>query len=477
MIATRKMKRILFVIAAIAGVLLVLAMLFSLAASAYPLHVIFGLLTVLAVVFVLQLKRQPRRHQAGTRIHFPGLNALRFFAAAMVIVHHTEQGKALYGLDTLWDGKSFWSPLCVAAGDFGVSFFFVLSGFLITYLLLAERRETGSICLKEFYVRRALRIWPLYYALTLFCFLILPYFSIFHVPNMWNVLDAQRWSRFSLFLFMWVPVTFFVNAPGIFAGGVLWTASVEEHFYFLWPLIIRRLKSRILFALVGIVILLVILKNPGEISAFVGLPLTPRLAKPLGILANYCHFFRIDCMAIGGIGAWVCLEKRHLLNFLFHWSSQVILGLILSYCLITGKRFGMWDDDIYAALFLAVILNVAINAQSFLKLENPVLDFLGRISYGLYAYNWLTIAVTINLMKRFGSIHGLFLRNLYIYATSVFFLIALSSASYYLMERKFLRLKRRFGSLSLSKLPTEAEDIRGYRVSNIEQTAASASGQ
>lgn len=477
MIAKREMKRIVFVIAGFSAVLLVVGMLFSLATSAHPLHVICGLLTVQAVLFVLQLKRQPRQRQAGTKIHFPGLNSLRFFAAALVIVHHTEQGKAIYGLDTLFDGQSFWSPLCQRAGDLGVSFFFVLSGFLITYLLLAERRETGSICLKEFYVRRALRIWPLYYALTLFCFLILPYFSIFHVPTMWNVLDENHWSRFSLFLMMWVPVTILVNTPGVFAGGVLWTASVEEHFYFLWPLIIRIMRSRILFALIGIVILLVTLKNPGEISAFVGLPLTPRLANPFGVIANYCHFFRIDCMAIGGIGAWVCLERRPLLNFLFHWTSQVILGLILGYCLITGKEFGMWDDDVYAALFLAVILNVAINPKSFLKLEYPVLDFLGRISYGLYAYNWLTIAVTINLMKGFGPIHSVFLRNLYIYATSVFFLIALSSASYYLMERKFLRLKRHFGSLSLSKLPTEAEGIPGYRVTNIEQAAAPGSGQ
>lgn len=462
MIAARKLKRVVIVVAGISAVLLVVGMLNSLAASAHPLHVIFGLLTVLAVVFVLQLKRRPHQHRPGKKIHFPGLNALRFFAAAMVIVHHTEQGKLLYGLDTLWDGKSFWSPLCQRAGDFGVTFFFVLSGFLITYLLLAERRETGSICLKDFYVRRALRIWPLYYALTLFCFLILPYFPIFHVPTMWNVLDKDHWSRFSLFMMMWVPVTFFIN-NGVFAAGVLWTASVEEHFYFLWPLIIRTVRSRIHFALVGIVILLVYLKDSGEISPLLGFPLSPRLAQPLGIIGAYCHFFRIDCMAMGGIGAWLCLERRPLLNFVFHRTSQVFLGLILGYCLITGKRFGVFDDDVYAALFLAVMLNVAVNTKGFLKLEYPVLDFLGRISYGLYAYNWLTIAVTLNLMKKFGSIHNLFLRNLYIYATSVTFLIALSSASYYLMERKFLRLKNRFGSLSVAKLPAEVDSVRGVR--------------
>src|SRR4051812_40433561 len=107
------MRRVFVAIAAIVGALLVFGMLLSLATSEHPLHVICGLLTVLAVVFVLQLKRRPRQPKVATKIHFPGLNALRFVAAAMVIFHHTEQGKALYGMDTLWDGQSFWSPLCL----------------------------------------------------------------------------------------------------------------------------------------------------------------------------------------------------------------------------------------------------------------------------------------------------------------------------------------------------------------------------
>jgi peptidoglycan/LPS O-acetylase OafA/YrhL len=80
-------------------------------------------------------------------------------------------------------------------------------------------------------------------------------------------------------------------------------------------------------------------------------------------------------------------------------------------------------------------------------------------------------------MRKFGLIHNVFLRNLYIYATSIFFLVVLSSASYFLMERKFLRLKRRFGSLSVAKLPAETETVRGYDVTDVEKDAAASSGQ
>ncbi len=98
-----------------------------------------------------------------------------------------------------------------------------------------------------------------------------------------------------------------------------------------------------------------------------------------------------------------------------------------------------------------MILNVAVNPLRLISLEHPVLDFLGRISYGLYAYNWLAIPFTINLMKKFGFIHSLFWRNVYIYAMSWAVLVAMSAASYYLMERKFLKLKAKFGSISRSR--------------------------
>ncbi|MBL0102606.1 MAG: acyltransferase [Bacteroidetes bacterium] len=99
------------------------------------------------------------------KIHFPGLNGLRFIAAFLVLVHHNERIKLRLGLENFWE-----SQFIIVVGKLGVILFFVLSGFLITYLLLKEEKKTGSIHVKQFYIRRILRIWPLYFLIMgLFC--------------------------------------------------------------------------------------------------------------------------------------------------------------------------------------------------------------------------------------------------------------------------------------------------------------------
>jgi len=90
-------------------------------------------------------------------IHFPNLNGLRFLAALLVIIHHIEQLRSILGLPNHWNNVSI-----LRFGDEGVTLFFVLSGFLITYLLLAEREKFGHLAIGKFYFRRVLRIWPLY---------------------------------------------------------------------------------------------------------------------------------------------------------------------------------------------------------------------------------------------------------------------------------------------------------------------------
>ncbi|MEP6985313.1 MAG: acyltransferase family protein, partial [Chloroflexota bacterium] len=96
------------------------------------------------------------------KIHFKGLNALRFYAAVSVVVHHVMYNPNVwYGLPNLPDtvGRFFIN------GTDAVHLFYVLSGFLITYLMLVERERTGTVSVKKFYLRRVLRIWPLYFAL------------------------------------------------------------------------------------------------------------------------------------------------------------------------------------------------------------------------------------------------------------------------------------------------------------------------
>src|SRR4051812_19584104 len=104
-------------------------------------------------------KAPARQESAG--VYFPGLYGLRFFAAMMVIVSHIELFKGYHGF-----ANGYASNLAIyELGRMGVTLFFVLSGFLISYLLLVEKETTGTISIGRFYIRRILRIWPLYYLL------------------------------------------------------------------------------------------------------------------------------------------------------------------------------------------------------------------------------------------------------------------------------------------------------------------------
>lgn len=108
------------------------------------------------------------------RIYFPGLNALRFIAAAMVLFHHCEQYMYWGDLPSSWGENSSFFYFINGLGDRALALFFTLSGFLITYLLLAEKERTGSIQVKRFYGRRILRIWPVYFLVTFWHFLFFP---------------------------------------------------------------------------------------------------------------------------------------------------------------------------------------------------------------------------------------------------------------------------------------------------------------
>ncbi|MEG0929911.1 acyltransferase family protein, partial [Algoriella sp.] len=114
-------------------------------------------------------------------LHFPNLNALRAIAALLVLIHHTEQIKNSFNLDSFWN-----VPFFNVIGKLGVVLFFVLSGFLITYLLLNEEKNTNKINVKRFYFRRVLKIWPLYYFIIFLSYFVFPYISVLSIDNIQN---------------------------------------------------------------------------------------------------------------------------------------------------------------------------------------------------------------------------------------------------------------------------------------------------
>ena len=180
------------------------------------------------------------------RVHFPGLNSLRFFAALSVFIGHCELTKKFLSLPNnfeLFDRINF--------GGIGVYFFFVLSGFLITYLLCVEKDRFGTISIKRFYLRRILRIWPLYYLIVALGFFILPAFDFFTLmPVSFN----QNYNQNLLLYILILPNLAYAYMPSVPNIGQAWSIGVEEQYYILWPLMDKRFRNISQIILIRIVV-------------------------------------------------------------------------------------------------------------------------------------------------------------------------------------------------------------------------------
>jgi peptidoglycan/LPS O-acetylase OafA/YrhL len=175
----------------------------------------------------------------GNKTYFNNLDALRFFAAFGVITSHIADWFK-FPSNTIGRYTRIIISLDGESGNAGVSFFFVLSGFLITYLLFEEEKKYNGIKVLNFYVRRILRIWPLYF-LTLFIG-----FVIYPKLSMENFHETASWPMYAMFLANFDNI-FQLPRCGIL--GVQWSIAVEEQFYILWPLLFLLFSDRKKFAI------------------------------------------------------------------------------------------------------------------------------------------------------------------------------------------------------------------------------------
>ncbi|MDP1800300.1 MAG: acyltransferase, partial [Bacteroidota bacterium] len=172
--------------------------------------------------------------EGSKNIYFKGLNGLRFFAAFAVIITHIELIKDQMHCPNLY----YTSKMIFELGGLGVVFFFVLSGFLITYLLLKEKELTDTINVKKFYIRRVLRIWPLYFLIVILGFFVLPHF---------HFMEISFFAKYNAHLSVFNLVLFLVMLPNLAFAifkplphiGQLWSIGVEEQFYLLWPWVVK----------------------------------------------------------------------------------------------------------------------------------------------------------------------------------------------------------------------------------------------
>jgi peptidoglycan/LPS O-acetylase OafA/YrhL len=371
-----------------------------------------------------------------SKTYFPNLNGLRFFAALFVIINHIEDTKRYAGYDNY---KHI--PFFSATGDLSVTLFFVLSGFLITYLLLEEKQNTGDISVKKFYSKRIKRIWPLYLFILLITFIILYYASSFSLPIPEGSY-SEKLGFIGIMLLIIVPniVSTIYFLPYL---GHIWSIGVEEQFYLIWPWVVKFTKNYLKIFIFILLFFLIIDTIPYVVKMMTE---DPTLLHTTKTLKSCLSRIRINCMAIGGFGAWLIFNKKEkILQLLYRKEVQWVILLSIILLFLTGPTIRLIKHEFYSILFCILIINLASNPRSILQLENKPLIFLGKISYGIYMYHPLVIGLCIGALEQINGYHfNTLLSDFIVYSLSISITIMVSTLSYYFFERFFLQRKKYF---------------------------------
>jgi len=268
-----------------------------------------------------------------------------------------------------------------------------------------------------------------------------------------NAQTHSFWSKFALFLFFMPNLALKVLPPVPFASQA-WSVGTEEQFYLVWPFLLKRFKKILPYLLVLIPIGIIGIR---KCLVVICAHLQPgSLNYALSILGDFLDTFNIECMAIGGLAAWILFSRKEkILTFLFHPLAQIVLLAALAVSLPTGV-FGHVKSRymVNSLLFAWLILNVAANKSSILKLENPFFRFMGRISYGLYMYHAICFYLLLYILK--DSITNLTFINIFLYTGTFLLTTLMAWLSYEWMEKRFLKKKQQFSLIESGEPPEQA---------------------
>ncbi|MCS6900887.1 MAG: acyltransferase [Myxococcales bacterium] len=371
------------------------------------------------------------------RIHFPRLDGLRSVAALAVVVAHLESKKGHFGF-----GEHA-LPRLLFLGQTGVSLFFVLSGYLITFLLLVERQIAGTIDIKKFLIRRALRIWPLYFLILLLGFFFVPQISFFDVPGQTEHLQRHFLLKLLLFLAFQPNLALIVFAPIPYASQA-WSIGIEEQFYVAWPFVVRRARSVVAVATTIIAAVAIARGGVELLRAFA--PLGPRPRFLVELASRFFLYSRYECMAVGAIFAALAFEGRAAFLRTRAASLLALVLLCLFFSFDASLPFlGHLPQALGFGLLVTCLAHGPNEVGPFRLLETPLMMYLGKISYGIYMVHLLCITpagkATAALLPPSApslSVHGL------LYTFTLALVLGVSALSYRFLEKPFLRLKDRF---------------------------------
>jgi peptidoglycan/LPS O-acetylase OafA/YrhL len=377
--------------------------------------------------------------QNKAKIFFPNLDGLRFISFLVVFLYHSYLSFFSYLKDS--SPKAFRIiEFLFQHGNLGVNFFFVLSGFLITYLLIKEKEFTGTIHVGKFYLRRILRIWPLYYLCIFIGFVV---FAVMKKMG-GEMVDENANPLYYIFfsanfdiMHTW-PVK-----PNALLLSILWSVAVEEQFYLTWPLILRFVPLKgYKFVFPAIIIFSLIFRSfftSGSESDFA---------------VRYFHTFSlIGDMALGGLFAYFVSYENVFKRYITNLSKLAIVFIYIGTLSVTLFKDSIFTPGIpviferfvIAFFFGMIILEQNYAKHSILKMSRlRLFSNLGVYTYGLYCLHFMGIYIGLKLIGKF-SLDG---SSLWVAiggtVVALILAIAISLISYHFFEKWFLRLKERF---------------------------------
>lgn len=348
------------------------------------------------------------------------LEGLRGIAVLLVLISHWLV--MIYFPKFLFLDLGFW----------GVNLFFVLSGFLITEILLKNisNNESRRSIIKRFYFRRMIRIFPIYYLVVL----LLAFFKIENTESLlpWTLSYSTNLFGKGSYIFMHI-----------------WSLCVEEQFYLFWPFLLLMIPStRHLHLMVGLIFLSVLFRG---VIAFSDLPNQRQIIHSFPLAC-------LDALVIGGLLAYIKINHiqvfQKIVNYYFVAIVIALLFFLIAYWLPKHSVWHYVFGRLLAALtgLFLIAFGAAEGKSRFGNLlENRGLRFLGRISYGVYLYHWVLFVLLIEVFREYWAQlnFGPFeiLKYQQYLGSFIFFMvltIIVSTVSYYVIEKPILKLKYRF---------------------------------
>lgn len=368
------------------------------------------------------------------KVFFPNLDGLRFLCFLSVFFFHSFHTK----FDTIKNTGTytFVKHGLFGNGNIGVNFFFVLSGFLITYLLIEEKNIHNKIDLPKFWLRRILRIWPLYFFCVIFGFFIFPQIKLFfgETPN----------ESATLFSYLTFTSNFEIISKGLPDSsilGVLWSIAIEEQFYLFWPVLLILVPEKYYIHF----FLLIIFSSWAY-----------RYFYPGEMTHEYHTLSCIGDLTIGALGACLC-RRPTLRTKLEHLGKGSILIIYLCFFICYFFRKQLFFDNplqiaersIISFFILMIILEQNFSRNSFFKFSDfKRISKLGTISYGLYCLHFIGILIAITLTQKLRLNDQLWEVLFLETAIALVVSIILSRISYRFLESPLLKIKEKFAYIT-----------------------------